>query len=35
MHVLLWMVFALTIISAVHYVLRTGFNIRAREAGSS
>ena len=34
MHALLWLVFALTIISAVHYVLRTGKNMRAREAGS-
>jgi cardiolipin synthase (CMP-forming) len=33
MRVLLWMVFALTIISGIHYVLRTGYNMRAREAG--
>jgi cardiolipin synthase len=35
MHALLWTVFALTIISGVHYVLRTGFNMRARESGAS
>lgn len=35
MHALLWTVFALTIISGVHYVLRTGFNMRVRESGAS
>lgn len=34
-HVLLWMVFALTILSGVHYVLRTGYNMRARESGDA
>jgi cardiolipin synthase (CMP-forming) len=32
MHALLWSVFVLTIISGVHYVLRTGFNMRDRSA---
>ncbi len=35
MHGLLWAVFGLTILSGVHYVLRTGYNIRARESGAS
>lgn len=35
MHALLWAVFTLTIISGIHYVLRTGYNMRAREAGTS
>lgn len=34
MRVLLWCVFGLTIVSGVHYVLRTGFNIRARESSA-
>lgn len=35
MHGLLWAVFALTIVSGVHYILQTGQNLRARESGTS
>ncbi len=35
MHSLLWGVFGLTILSGVHYVLLTGYKMRAREAGAT
>lgn len=35
MHTLLWAVFGLTILSGVHYVLRTGYNMRVRESSAS
>ncbi len=35
MHALLWAVFVLTTVSGIHYVLRTGYNMRTREAGAS